>query len=91
MRIMILCGKQGIAFHGHRDDQIIFTDEEESEAEKEGNFIELVCFRAETDVVLRNHLQHAPKKAQYTSKTVQNELIGIIGKRICSNILSEVN
>ena len=85
----MLCGKQGIAFRGHRDDQIIFTDEEESEAENEDNFIELVRFRAETDV-LRNHLQRAPKNAQYTSKTIQNELIGIIGNRIRSDILSEV-
>jgi len=86
----MLCGKQGIAFRGHRDDQIIFTDEEESEAENEGNFIELVRFRAENDVVLRNHLQRAPKNAQYTWKTIQNELIGIIGNRIHSDILSEV-
>ena len=35
----MLCGKQGIVFHGHRDDQIIFTDEEESDAENDGNFM----------------------------------------------------
>lgn len=89
MRIVMLCGKQGIAFHGHCDDQIIFTNEEVSEAENEGNFIEPVHFRAETDVVLCNHLQRAPKNTRYTSKTVQNKPIGIIGNRICSDILSE--
>ena len=40
----MLCGKQGIALHGHRDDHIAWTDEEELEAENEGNFIELVRF-----------------------------------------------
>lgn len=88
MKIVMLCG-QGITFRGHCDDQIIFTNEEVSEAENEGNIIELVRFRAETDVVLCNHLQRAPKSTRYTSKTVQKKLIGIIGNRIRSDILSE--
>ena len=48
----MLCGKQGIPLHGHRDDHNVWTDEEELEAENEGNFIKLVHFRAETDDVL---------------------------------------
>ena len=60
MKIVMLC-RQGITFRGHCDDQIIFTNEEVSEAENEGNIIEPVHFRAETNVVLCNHLQCAPK------------------------------
>ena len=89
LKIVMLCGKQGIALRGHRDDHIVWTDEE-FEAENEGNFIELIRFRAETDDILRRHLDNAPRNARYTSKTVQNELISIIGNRIRTDILSEV-
>lgn len=89
LKIVMLCGKQGIALRGHRDDHIVWTDEE-FEAENEGNFIELIRFRAQTDDILRRHLDNAPRNARYTSKTVQNELISIIGNRIRTDILSEV-
>ena len=90
LRIVMLCGKQGLALRGHRDDCIVWKDEEEIVSENEGNFIELVRFRAETDDVLRRHLEHAPINALYTSQTIQNELISIIGNRICNDILCEV-
>ena len=82
LRIVMLCGKQGIALHGHKDDHITWTNDDELDAENEGNFIELVRFRAKTDDVLRRHLNNAPRNAKYTSKTVQNELISIVGDRI---------
>ena len=69
---------------------LAWTNEEELEAENEGNFIELVCFQAETDDVLHRHLDNAPQNARYTSKTVQNDLIDIIGTSIRADILSEV-
>ena len=53
-------------------------------------FIELVCFQAENDDVLCRHLNNALRNVQYTSKTIQNELISIIGNNICTEILSEV-
>ncbi len=71
-------------------DHIVWTEQEGNEAQIHGNFIELVRFRAEIDEVLRTHLQLAPKNACYTSKTIQNELIDIIGKRIRFDILSGV-
>ena len=55
-----------------------------------GNFIALVNFRAQTDETLKKHLQNAPRNAKYTSKTIQNQLIDIIGKRIQKEILDEV-
>ena len=88
---MILCGKQGLALRGHRDDGIDLIEEEDDKvSENYGNFLELVHFRAETDAALRKHLEHAPKNALYTSKTIQNELIKVIGSRIQSDIISEV-
>ena len=55
-----------------------------------GNFIAIVHFRAETDETLKEYLQNAPRNAKYTSKTMQNQLIDIIGKHIQMKILDEV-
>ena len=51
-RIAILCGKQGLALWGHRDDKINWQSEEKV---NEGNFAQLVRFRAETDSVLSTY------------------------------------
>lgn len=66
LRVVMLCGKQGLALRGHRDDNIVWTNKGESESDNRGNFIELVRFRAESDEVLRHHLQSAPRNAMYT-------------------------
>ena len=87
-KIVILCGKQGLALRGHRDDRIQWVDD--GTGLNEGNFVQLVRFRAETDTHLADHLSKAPKNACYTSKTIQNELVRVIGLKICSDILEEV-
>ena len=58
----------------------------------EGNFIQLVHFRAETDPILAKHLlvAESPKNARYTSKGIQNELIDVVGNSIHSTIIAEV-
>lgn len=88
LRVIMVCGKQGLALCGHRDDKILWDDE--LDLENHGNFIELVRFRAETDMVLAKHLMNAPKNAHYTSKTIQNQLISVIGTQIRNDILAEV-
>ena len=90
LQVVMLCGKQGLALRGHRDDNIVWTNEGEIESDNRGNFIELVRYQAESDEVLRHHLQSAPRNAIYTSKTIQNELVHIIGSRIRSDILREI-
>ena len=77
-----------MALRGHRDDKVDWTVEELSH--NEGNFIELVRFRAETDHILANHLSKAPRNAKYTSKTIQNELISVVGRSIQNTIVNEV-
>ena len=57
-KVVLLCGKQGIAFRGHRDDGINWEEANEESSSNQGNFIELVRFRAETDEVLS---QQPPK------------------------------
>ena len=58
LQITILCGKQGFASRGNRDDRIDWQLDDKS---NEGNFVQLVRFRAETDTVLSAHLQKAQK------------------------------
>jgi len=55
-----------------------------------GNFIELVRFRAENDDVLRTYLETSPMNALYTSKTIQNEMIDVIGSAIEDQIIDEI-
>jgi len=50
----------------------------------------MVRFRAETDDVLKTHLKNAPNNAVCTSKTIQEQLIAIVGDQIRSDILEEV-
>ena len=85
-KIVLLCGKQGIALRGHRDNDIKWM---EPESHNEGNFIALVRLRAETNI-LAEHLAHSPRNARYTSKSIQNELVSIIGNKICCDIVDEV-
>ena len=87
LRIIILYGKQGLALRGNRDDQIDWQSVKRS---NEGNFAQLVRFRAETDTILSTHLAKAPKNAQYTSKTIQNELLSVVGDSIRNGIISEI-
>ena len=87
LRIVILCGKQGLALRGHRDDQIDWQSVERS---NEGNFVQLVRFRAETDTILSAYFSKAPKNAHYTSKTIQNELLNVVGDSIRNAIINEV-
>ena len=76
---------------GNRDDNVNWTDEDPHN--NQNNFIELARFRAERDDVLKvlyAHLKNAPKNACYTSKTIQNQMIFIIGNQIRDDILEEV-
>ena len=79
-----LCGKQGLSFHGHRDDSTA------SDSDNLGNFLELVRFWAENDDVLRKYLETSPKNALYISKTIQNEMISVIGDAIRDEIIDEI-
>ena len=44
LKIVILCGKQGLVLRGHRDDRIDWNAKDE--LLNEGNFVQLVHFRA---------------------------------------------
>lgn len=59
-KVVILCGKQGLALRGHRDDRIDWKTEASF---NEGNFIQLIRFHAETDPILAKHLAESQKNA----------------------------
>lgn len=83
-KAIILCGKQAIPLRGHKDDST-------STDSNKGNFLAVLNLMAEGDSVLKEHLDYGKKNAKYTSKTVQNELIVIIGNYIRSQIAKSLS
>ena len=75
VRTIVFCGKQNIALRGHRDDNT-------STATNQGNFRALLQLLAESNAELHEHLESGKRNAQLTSKTVQNEIIDVIGDYI---------
>uniref|UniRef100_A0A1X7V634 DUF4371 domain-containing protein n=1 Tax=Amphimedon queenslandica TaxID=400682 RepID=A0A1X7V634_AMPQE len=76
LKCVAFCGKQGLSFRGHRDDSTTISTADM------GNFIELIRFRAESDEILKDYLKTSPKNTMYTSKTIQNEIIDVIGNAV---------
>ena len=86
LQSIIWCGKQNIALRGHRDDDKTLDD-----SQNPGNFKSLLKFRVEAgDEILKEHFNTAPKNATYTSKTIQNELIEVVGDWIRKKIVKEI-
>ena len=86
LKIVLLCGRQGLALHDHCDDKIDWTDDDGTHS-NEGNFVEIVRFQAKTEVVLAEHFAKSPRNTRYTSKAIQNELVEVIGNSIHNNII----
>ena len=86
--IIVLCGPQNIALGGHCDSG---TDMEGVQAvsTNHGNFCALLDFRILAgDTILRDHLRSAARNITYTSPTIQNQLISILGDHTCNAILT---
>lgn len=83
IQTILFCGRQNIPLRGHR---------EGSSTINPGNFKALLKFRVDSgDKLLQDHLETGPQNASYTSKTIQNEIISIIGETIQNKILNEVH
>ena len=83
---VILCGRQTLAFRGHRDDETCPIGES-----NRGNFQALLDFRVLSgDTVLKEHFETAPRNATYRSKTIQNDLIDCCGEVLRIDIVEEV-
>ena len=80
------CGRQGIPLRGHRDD----ANDLQSDG-NHGNFQALLKFRCESgDTVLDDHFKNCAKMASYRSKTIQNDIIEVLGSMITEKIVQEV-
>lgn len=88
IKTVVLCGKQNIALRGHRDDSSHIGEA----SGNPGNFQALLNFRVEAgDKVLANHFANAQRNATYRSKTIQNEIIEVLGTYIQDKIVAEIN
>ena len=80
-----LCGRQGIALRGHRDDST-------SSTLSQGNFKAVADFRAQAgDVALQEHLKTCSSRETYMSKTAQNELLLCMGDFIRNAIVDDIH
>ena len=79
---IIFCGRQALALRGHFNDGPVLLA---NIVVGWGNFQALLQFCIDTgDEVLKHHLETSDRKATYTSKEVQNEMI-IISDDIIRN------
>jgi hypothetical protein len=85
-----LCATQNIALRGHRDNGPIDPSAAVPSI-NDGNFRALLRFRLRAgDESLREHLQSAPRNAQYTSKTIQNELLEDMTQLVVEHVVKDV-
>ena len=82
---VLFCGREGLALRGYDESTSILTQRDNND----GNFRALQRFRI--DIVLEIHLNTCGKNAQYTSASVENELIAVGGKLITGEIAARVN
>ncbi|CAF0782449.1 unnamed protein product [Adineta steineri] len=93
IKIIITCSRQNIPLRGHRDESIDAVRKTVNmiDSHSGSNFIAFLKQRIDSgDEILREHLEHGPKNALYTSPSVQNEIIDCIHKHILNEILHRV-
>ena len=83
---VIYLGRQGLAFRGHRDDSKYLSDPNNNP----GNFQALLGLLQDQSPEVRSLFDDAPRNATYHSKTIQNQIIDIIGDMIAECIIKEV-
>ncbi|CAI6356965.1 unnamed protein product [Macrosiphum euphorbiae] len=89
VRAVLLCGRQGLALRGHRDQGSLSR---KMPVENDGNFRALLRYALDNgDQALANHLNTAGANSTYLSYRIQNEIIDAAGKQITTNIVQRVN
>ena len=79
--VLLLCSKQDIAMRGHQGS---------SESSNRGNFKEILFLVAKHDPIVEQRLLHGPRNAIYTSATIQNEILKIMGNLVRSSICRSI-
>ena len=85
---MEVCGHQGIALSGHKDDSTQLEDMDSNP----GIFHALLKFRCNAgDAALKQHFCKCARNATYDSGTTQNEIIDVLGGMITETVIAELN
>ena len=85
---IIFCGRQNIALRGSFES---YSDVEERTSKNHGNFWALIKFRISAgDTILQDHFATTSRNATYTSPTIQNDIINIVGDHIRQILISKV-
>lgn len=85
---VILCGRQNLALRGHRDSGKIEIND--SKVMNEGNFREILRYRAQGDIEMKIYLESSGKM-KYTSHRSQNNMIDACNKILLDKVVSRVN
>lgn len=85
---IILCGRQEMSLRGHRDSGCIKVDDS---TKNEGNFREILKYRAKGDSQLRETLELPNKREMYISPRIQNEIISSINTIMLKQLVSKIN
>ncbi|XP_057246692.1 uncharacterized protein LOC130589449 [Beta vulgaris subsp. vulgaris] len=74
--------RQGLAFHGHKEDE---------ESLNRGNFIELLKWlKSHNEVVSKVIFENAPENCQLTSPMIQKDIINCCAKETTKRIIEEI-
>ncbi|XP_025417875.1 uncharacterized protein LOC112688740 [Sipha flava] len=85
---LILCGRQNLVLRGHRDSGKIESND--SKVMNEGNFREILRYRAQGDIEMKTYLESLGKM-KYTSHRSQNNMIDACNKILLDKVVSRVN
>ena len=87
IKCVLFLGKQGLAFRGHREDGEYFDDPNNNP----GNFkalLKLLESLGNEDISYL--LRTAPRNSTYTSKTICEQIIDVIGEAVTDKLLGDV-
>ncbi|KAF0707451.1 zinc finger MYM-type protein 1-like [Aphis craccivora] len=88
IKILILCGRQGLALRGGRDSGSLDLN---LPLHNDGNFRALLRYRIDSgDDLFLNHIKNCGKNSTYISADIQNELISIICDQIHTTICNRI-
>ncbi len=79
--VLLYCGRQDHALRGHCESQ---------SSTNKGNFIETLKLISKHDKIIEERLEHGPKNAVYTSASIQNSILTILGDMIRNKICDEI-
>jgi hypothetical protein len=78
--------KQGLAFRGHREKKVDFSDY----SVNRGNFVATMQLLGKSNAIVQEHLLSCSKNAMYTSKTIQNEIIHLYACKLREKLTSQL-